>query len=205
MSSLTSPAKARVQRTAIAAVERARLSLVPVRRARAPRAPFAVLVLAVLAAGVVGLLMFNTHMQQASFYATSLQQQADDLTAQRQKLDMELESMRDPQRLAVAGRELGLVAPSVPAFISLRTGQILGIPTAATPEDGVKVVPLPAALPRPLRPKPITVDVIAPLPPKTATTNTGNTRGNGNGPASTNGKPPTGTNGTAPANPGAAR
>ena len=56
-------------------------------------------------------------MQQASFYATSLQQQADDLTAQQQKLAMELDALRDPQHLAEQARELGMVAPAVPAFI----------------------------------------------------------------------------------------
>src|SRR5690349_3321053 len=106
MSSLASPARVRVQRTAIAAVERARLSLVPAVRARAPRAPFAVLVLAVLGVGVVGLLMFNTHMQQDSFYATRLQQQADALTAQKQKLQADLDALRDPQAVAAAGKRL---------------------------------------------------------------------------------------------------
>jgi hypothetical protein len=161
MSSLVSQARARAPRFAEAAVERARLSLVPVRRTRPPRAPFAVLVFAILGAGVVGLLMFNTHMQQASFYATRLQHQADDLTARQQALDMELERLRAPQRLAEAGKELGMVAPGVPAFVRLGDGTVIGTPTPASPEDAVRIEPLPAGLPDALRRKPIIVRVRA--------------------------------------------
>ena len=54
-----------------AAVDRARLTVVPHRRrVRAPRMPFVTLVSVVLLGGIVGLLCFNTQMQQASFAAT---------------------------------------------------------------------------------------------------------------------------------------
>ena len=167
MSSLVSQARARAPRLAEAAVK-ARLTLVPARSARAPRAPFAVLVFAILGAGVVGLLMFNTHMQQASFYATRLQARADDLTARKQSLDMQLERLRAPQRLAEAGKQLGMVAPGVPAFVRLSDGSVLGTPTPASPDDAVRINPMPAALPAPLRPKPIIVRVPAPDPAQTA-------------------------------------
>jgi hypothetical protein len=144
MSQLTSTARA--VRPALrglerAAVERARLALVPVRRVDAPRAPFAVLVFLLLGAGVVGLLMFNTQMQQDSFYATRLQHQADRLTAQQESLRLTLDRQRDPQMLAQRARGLGMVQPPVPAAIDLRTGQIFGIPTVATSLDGVGINP----------------------------------------------------------------
>jgi len=135
---------------------------------RAPRAPFAVLVFAILGAGVVGLLMFNTHMQQGSFYATRLQVRADELTARKQSLDMQLERLRAPQRLAEAGKALGMVAPGVPAFVRLSDGSVLGAPTPATPADAVRINPMPPALPAPLRPKPIIVRVPAPDPAQAA-------------------------------------
>jgi hypothetical protein len=161
MSSLMSQARNRAPRLAEAAVEKARLTLVPARTPRAPRAPFAVLVFAILGAGVVGLLMFNTHMQQASFYATRLQTQADNLTARQQALDMELERLRAPQRLAEAGRGLGMVAPGVPAFVRLSDGTVVGTPTPASPDDAVRINPAPPQLPPPLRPRPIIVRVPA--------------------------------------------
>jgi len=161
MSSLVSQARARAPRFAEAAAERARLTLVPPTRGRAPRAPFAVLVFAILGAGVVGLLMFNTHMQQASFYATRLQQQADDLTARQQALDMELERLRAPQRLAEAAKAQGMVAPGVPAFVRLSDGSVVGDPTPASPEDTVAINPRPPTLPASLNPDPIVIKVHA--------------------------------------------
>lgn len=202
MSTMTSPSRERAQvraqvrapRAAAAAVERARLSLVPTGRMHAPRAPFAVLVLALLGAGVVGLLLFNTHMQQASFTATQLQQQADDLIARQQKLDMELQELRNPQRLAEAGRELGLVAPPVPAFISLADGRVLGVPTIATAEDSVKTKGRGPSLPAALDPPPIIVRVPAPTVADAA--DRGEESGAVDGPASAGNGAATGTNGT---------
>jgi hypothetical protein len=162
MSELWDQARSRAPRLAEAAFERARLTLVPARSARAPRAPFAVLVFAILAAGVVGLLMFNTLMQQGAFYATRLQRHAEDLTARQQALDMQLERLRAPQRLATAGKALGMVAPGVPAFVELADGRVVGTPTPASPDDAVRINPLPAQLPPPLRPKPIIIRVPAP-------------------------------------------
>jgi hypothetical protein len=195
MSSLISQARTRAPRFAEAAVERARLTLVPARSARAPRAPFAVLVFAILGAGVVGLLMFNTHMQQASFYATRLQNRADDLAARQQALAMELEGLREPQRLAEAGKALGMVAPGVPAFVNLSDGKVIGSPSVATPEDTVRIDPLPAGIPALLRPNPIIVRVpaleAAPTPGQTTSQTTGQTTGQ------TAGQPPGQTPGQA--------
>ncbi len=208
MSTLRSPAGFRAARPALAAVERARLALVPTRRVRAPRAPFAVLVLAILGAGVVGLLVFNTQMQQASFYATDLQKQADDLASRSQSLDMELDRLRDPQRLAQAGKELGMVAPSVPAFVNLSDGRVVGTPTAAVPEDAVRINPLPAQLPAPLRPKPIIKKVLGAQKAGTAagaTAGAGGQIGTAHGRASTTRKPAAGRKNAASADPGARR
>lgn len=173
MSTLMSPlkqgARARVPRFAEAAVERARLTVVPPRRTlgrtQAARTPFAVLVIAMLAAGVVGLLMFNTSMQQTSFKATALQEQVNVLTAKEQSLALELDKLRDPQHLAVAAKELGMVAPSQPAFVRLADGRVLGNPTPATVGDTVRVNPLPSKKPESLKRKTIIVKVPAATTP----------------------------------------
>ena len=167
MSTLISPlkegARSRVPRFAEAAVERARLTVVPPRRTlgrtQAARTPFAVLVIAMLAAGVVGLLMFNTSMQQTSFKATALQDRVNVLTAEEQSLDLELDKLRDPQHLAVAAKELGMVAPSQPAFVRLADGRVLGNPTPATTGDAVRVNPLPSKKPAAIKRKTIIVKV----------------------------------------------
>lgn len=167
MSTLMSQARSRVPRFAESAVERARLTVVPQRmlvRTHAARTPFVALVLMMLAGGVVGLLMFNTNMQQSSFSATALQHEVTALTAKEQKLNMELDSLRDPQRLASAAKEIGMVPPSQPAFVRLTDGKILGNPTAATGGDAVRINPMPPAKPAQLRPRPIVVKVPAPEP-----------------------------------------
>jgi hypothetical protein len=150
MSTALNATRVRVPRFAEAAVERARLTVVPQRsfgRTQAARTPFAVLVLGLLAAGVVGLLMFNTNMQQASFTATRLQAQVSALTAEQQSLAMELDALRDPQHLAAAAKKLGMVPPAQPAFIRLSDGKVLGTPLPATPVDGVRITPMNPAKP----------------------------------------------------------
>ena len=173
MSTLINPlmegARTRVPRFAEAAVERARLTVVPPRRTQAARTPFAVLVIAILAAGVVGLLMFNTSMQQTSFKATALQDRVNVLTAKEQSLALELDSLRDPQHLAVAAKELGMVAPSQPAFVRLADGRVLGNPIPATVGDTVRVNPLPSKKPPALKRKTVIVKVPAATTPTTPT------------------------------------
>ena len=174
MSTLIDGARSRVPRFAEAAVERARLTVVPSRRAvgrtQAARTPFAVLVIAMLAAGVVGLLMFNTNMQQTSFKATALQDRVNVLTAKEQSLDLELDQLRDPQHLALAAKELGMVAPPQPAFVRLADGRVLGNPTPATVGDSVRINPLPSRKPASLKRKTIIVKVPSATTPDRATT-----------------------------------
>ena len=190
MSSLINSARAgartRVPRFAEAAVERARLTVVPRRqlgRTQAARTPFAVLVLVMLAAGVVGLLMFNTNMQQLSFKATSLQDRVNVLTAQEQALDLELDQLRDPQQLAVAAKKLGMVAPSQPAFVRLSDGRILGTPTAATPEERMRITPLPKGRPDAIKRKRV---IVKAKPTTTSRTDTPATSTTGEAPRGTN-------------------
>lgn len=130
--SSTSPQRRSLPRFAEVAVERARLSVVPRLRSRAPRIPFVTLVSVILLAGVVGLLLFNTSMQQASFTASKLEDQADDLSARHELLASELESLRSPRHLAALGCQLEMVVPLTVAFLDKTTGAVTGTPSAAT-------------------------------------------------------------------------
>lgn len=160
MSIPASQVRSRVPRLAEAAVERARLTVVPRRTQRAARVPFVSLVSLLLVTGVVGLLLFNTNMQQASFVATSMEQHAATLTAKEEALRMQLHRLRDPQNVAAQAKRLGMVPAESPAFIRLRDAKVLGRPAAAQPDDALRIAPLPAAKPKVLRPDP----VIAKLP-----------------------------------------
>ena len=127
MSSTAPQLRSRLPRIAEAAVERARLTVVP-RDARARRAmPFVTLVSLLLLGGVVGLLLFNTSMQQASFATTALEDQATSLSAREQTLQMDLERLRDPQRLAEAAKRRAWCPPRprlLPA--TCETGKVSG-------------------------------------------------------------------------------
>jgi cell division protein FtsB len=154
MSSTAPALRARVPRLAGAALERARLTVVPKRRRRHTNpVPFLLLVSMLAVGGIVGLLLFNTSMQQASFAATDMQQQADVLEAKQQSLQMQLARLRDPQTIAVKAQRMGMVLPSSPAVLDLRSGKVLGDPTPATRIDPLRLTPPPPAMPRLLHPR----------------------------------------------------
>ena len=73
--------------------------------------PFVTLVSLVLLGGIVGLLCFNTQMQQASFAASTLEERAANLSAREQTLHSELQALRDPQHVALLAAQAGMVAP----------------------------------------------------------------------------------------------
>ncbi|MBM7515331.1 hypothetical protein [Nocardioides nitrophenolicus] len=149
--SATSPLRNRLPnvapRVAQAALERARLTVVPRRRTRAPRVPFVTFVSVILLGGVIGLLMFNTSMQQASFRETALRKQATDLGAQQEALEMDLQELNDPAHVARAAERLGMVMPTTGAGVLKLGSGITGDPQPATGEDR-----LPLQQPGPKRP-----------------------------------------------------
>lgn len=162
MSSPVPQARSRMPRIAEVAVERARLTVVPRTRAQAARMPFVALVTMVLLGGVVGLLLFNTSMQQSSFAATALESQATTLAAREQSLQMDLDRLRDPQRIAAAAQRLGMVQACNPAFLRLGTGEVSGRPCAADGSVPFRITPPPPAKPAVLDPAPNVVHVAAP-------------------------------------------
>jgi len=158
--------RGRLPRLAGDAVERARLRVVArPARAASPRLPFVVLVSMLLVGGVVGLLLFNTSMQQASFAASSLEQQARTLDAREQELRSQLEGMRNPQRLARTAARRGMVIPPTPCFLPLGGAPVEGVCTPASPEDALPVEPPPVARPAAFDPPPVR----APAAPRTRT------------------------------------
>lgn len=125
---------------------RARLAVVPERRTSASRLPFVVLVSMLLVGGVVGLLCFNTSMQQAAFSESKMQDQATNLAARQESLTMELQRLQDPQNIAARAQGLGMVIPTNPALIDVATGKVDG---KAVPADRSGTPPLYARIPKP--------------------------------------------------------
>lgn len=134
------PAAPRLRRPANPRVmQRARLAVVSPTPVPTPRVPFVALVSLLLLIGIAGLLMFNTSMQQRSFAATRLEQQASVLEAQKQSLKMQLEMLRDPQQLAMRAQAANLVPASTPVFLRLSDGKVLGRPEVADAADAIKI------------------------------------------------------------------
>lgn len=178
MSSPAVQVRSRMPRLAEKAVERARLTVVPRRRTKAPRMPFVALVSLVLLGGVVGLLLFNTSMQQASFAATALEQQASTLQAREQILRMELDVLRDPQHVAAQAQQMGMVVGQAPQFLDSRTGQVVGAaPDEVTvPPSRLRLLPKAAPKPPVLNPSPIVVEAAS---GNTSADTTNDARGSG--------------------------
>jgi cell division protein FtsB len=175
--SATAPViRARVPRLAEAALERARLTVVPRRaRRRTSPVPFLLVVSMLAVGGIVGLLLFNTSMQQASFAATDLQRQADSLQAEQQTLQMQLAQLRDPQTIAQKAQHMGMVLPTSPAVLDLRTGKVLGVPTPATRQDRLRLNAPPPGKPAALNPPAHVTVVHAPVTGTTSTKSSGAT------------------------------
>lgn len=136
MSSTAAAAVRSVRRIAAwadpAALQRARLTVVPRPHRTAPRLPFIALITAILLAGVVGLLMFNTSMQQAAFVEAKLHTQADALAARQQGLQSDLQRLDDPQVIAAKAQAHGMVIPDSPALLDVPSGKVEGTPAPAT-------------------------------------------------------------------------
>jgi len=178
--------RSRIPRLPEGAVERARLTVVPRRRTAAGRMPFLALVSMVLLGGVVGLLLFNTSMQQASFASTALEQQATRLAAREQSLSMDLDRLRNPQRIAGAAKKLGMVQACSPAFLQLGSGKVTGAPCSET--TNLRINPKPPAKPKILDPKPKKVIVPATTDTAAAGNSSGDTASGNPGRADRDGK-----------------
>ena len=134
MSTFLNTGRVRALRPTVS-LPRPRLTIVPKVAARAPRVPFAVLVVIVLASGLVGLLLLNTALQRGAYVVTGLQDTSQRLSLQQQNLETSVASLQSPQRISERAVRLGMVANDSPAFISLKTGAIIGKPTAGTTEQ----------------------------------------------------------------------
>jgi uncharacterized protein HemX len=106
-----STAAARNDRPAVAPLSAGRpgLRLLPGGRTGAPRAPFVVLVLLVLGAGLVGLLLLNTNLQQSSFELRDLEQETRLLRDRHAELTRQVAQLAAPEELASRADALGMV------------------------------------------------------------------------------------------------
>lgn len=128
---MTAPATARRLQTAPReALREARLRLVAPGPVTAPKLPFVVVVVAILATGLLSLLMLNTLAAQDSFRLHDLQRRSSGLADTEQQLRLDLDRQSSPSSLAARARALGMLPADSPAFLRLRDGRIVGVATA---------------------------------------------------------------------------
>lgn len=127
------------------------LLLVPPVQRHAARTPFALLVLGLLAAGLVGLLLLNTFLAQDAFRLHDLQRRGVALTEREQVLNRSVNDLAAPGALAARARALGMGPASDPLFLRLADGAVIG-GTGGPPKPTPKPVAVPAAAPAPAAP-----------------------------------------------------
>jgi hypothetical protein len=94
----------------------------------APRAPFIAVVIALVVAGVFGILLINTRTNENAFEISKLQDQQTNLNNQQQDLENQIAAYESTGNLDAAARRLGLVKAGTPAYIRLPDGKIIGVP-----------------------------------------------------------------------------
>jgi hypothetical protein len=98
----------------------------------APRAPFIAVVIAIVVAGVIGILLINTKTNENTFEISKLQDQKTAQDNQQQKLENQIAGYESTGNLDVAARRLGLVKADTPAYIRLPDGKVIGVPKPGT-------------------------------------------------------------------------
>ncbi|MGB8020673.1 MAG: hypothetical protein WCF04_05550 [Candidatus Nanopelagicales bacterium] len=126
----------------------------PRERARAPRHRLLLASVAVLAAGLVGVLLLNTIISQGAFRQHSLEIELILLAEEEERLAREAQLADSPLELEKKARALDMVPAGSPVFLRLSDGKILGEPVAAPAPTGkvsfagapgIKASPTPSA------------------------------------------------------------
>ena len=162
MSTMMNQARSRVPRIAEAAVERARLTVVP--RARdAPRGAGAVRDAGVAAAGRR---RRRAAVLQHLHAAGVLHRHGDGGPGHRARRRSSRACRWSSTRCATRSgspsrpRSMGMVPPTSPAFLELSDGKVLGKPVPAAAADSIAINPLPTRKPKNLRPKPVVIEKV---------------------------------------------
>jgi hypothetical protein len=112
--------------------------------------PFVLFVVALLVAGLVGLLLLNTGLQQGTFRVTDLNKQAQQLQDQQEALEHQVRTLEAPQHLADRALALGMVPNPNPVFLRLPDGKVLGVPEKGKAGSGATAFGPPLPKPKPV-------------------------------------------------------
>ncbi|WP_437184582.1 hypothetical protein [Streptomyces xanthophaeus] len=127
---------------------------------QAARMPFVLLVVALLAGGLISLLLLNSALNEGSFQLSKLTKETTALTDEEQALQRDVDAYSAPDALQRRAHELGLVPGGSPVFIG-PDGKVAGSaapaeappsPTPSAPAAPAASAPVPA--PGPGQPAP---------------------------------------------------
>ena len=95
------------------------------------RTGLALLAVALLAGGLLTLLVLNISLSRGSYQLSDAQAEQHKLAERQQALQEEIEAAQAPQRLAKRARDLGMVPAPNTAFVELPSGKVRGKPAEA--------------------------------------------------------------------------
>lgn len=110
--------------------------------------PFVLLVVALLAGGLISLLLLNSALNEGSFQLSRLKKETTALTDEQQALQRDVDSYSAPDALQRRARELGLVPGGSPVFLGpdgKTAGTAVPAEAPAPPPVAPPVSPSPAA------------------------------------------------------------
>ncbi|KOU33371.1 membrane protein [Streptomyces sp. WM6373] len=110
---------------------------------QAARMPFVLLVVALLAGGLISLLLLNSALNEGSFQLSRLKKETTALTDEEQALQRDVDAHSAPDALQRRARELGLVPGGSPVFIG-PDGTVAGSASAAEAPPSPTPTPPPA-------------------------------------------------------------
>ena len=140
------------------------LRVVPAAIRRTGNGGFAVLCMALLAVGLVSLLMMNTALASGIYQLKDLRAESGTLTDQQEQLTQVVDDLRSPRNLADRAQQMGMVPAKSMAFVRLSDGTVIGEAQPAAAEQRLNVVT--AAVPPPAPPPaPATPAATAPATP----------------------------------------
>lgn len=138
-----------------AAPARPRLGVVPTPAATVSTMGFVGIIIALITAGMAGVMVVTTSVGAQSRELASLRSEATQLGYQSAAFESHLQRMSSANALALRASELGMVPNPHPAFINLADGTVTGAPEAASGDEmpflrGIAAEPVaPPPLPAP--------------------------------------------------------
>ncbi|WP_051325763.1 hypothetical protein [Glycomyces tenuis] len=93
-----------------------------------PRPAFVGGIVALVVAGIVGLLMLNTVINEDAYHLQELRTEAADLDQAEQELESELSNLNSPVNLQAKASEYGMVEPEKVIHLNLNDGTTLEVP-----------------------------------------------------------------------------